>query len=226
MSDLLCYEDALRVVIDACTPLPNEQCRLDHGLGRVLAEPISSPADLPPFDNSAMDGFALIGGSEAVTAGAELDVHGEQAAGDGINRGGDGACEIMTGARVPDGFDRVIAVERTETLATREDGRPRRIRLTEAVEAGSNLRRRGSDIARGDAVLEAGLVVEPKHLMLLAALGISTLPVVAKARAAVISTGRELVTDPQQELAPGQIRNSNGPFLAARLRAAGAEVGS
>lgn len=224
MSDLLSYEDALRIVIDTCTPLPREQCALADCLGHVLAQPLSSPADLPPFDNSAMDGFALTGDSEAVAAGTELDVHGEQAAGDGVTRGGESACEIMTGARVPDGFDRVIAVERTQTLTTREDGRSLRIRLTEAVETGSHLRRRGSDIARGDAVLGAGTVVEPRHLMLLAALGICTLPVVAKARAAVLSTGRELVTDPQQELAPGQIRNSNGPFLAARLRAAGAEV--
>lgn len=217
--DTLAYDDALRIVLAASSRLPAQDCAIGACLGRVLATNIVSAAALPPFDNSAMDGFALSGTEDKVLAGTEFDVKGEQAAGDGITHASDGAWEIMTGARMPDGLDRVIPVEQTERMASEA-----RIRLLADVEPGQNVRTAGSDVQHGETVLAAGTVLAPQHLMLLAALGIATVSVSERPRVAVLCTGRELVDDPKQALEPGQIRNSNGPFLAARLPLAGAEV--
>ncbi|GLQ89315.1 molybdopterin molybdotransferase MoeA [Dyella flagellata] len=215
--DALAYEEALRIVLGASAKPDAEDCPVSACLGRVLVAPVTSAVDLPPFDNSAMDGFALRGDS-VVPAGTELLVEGEQAAGDGMAQAGNGAWEIMTGARIPDGLDRVIAVEQTERLAAS------RVRLLAEVSPGQNVRTAGSDVARGQNVLDAGTVLEPRHVMLLAALGVAKVSVAARPRVAVISTGRELVDDPERALEPGQIRNSNGPYLAAGLPLAGAEV--
>jgi molybdopterin molybdotransferase len=216
--DTLAYEDALRIVLAASKPLPAQPCAIAQSIGRVLATSVTSEADLPPFDNSAMDGFALRGNA-VVPSGTELEVEGEQAAGDGIAAARDGAWEIMTGARMPDGLDRVIPVEQTERLAS-----PARIRLLADVTPGQNVRLAGSDLPRGETVLAAGTALAPQHLMLLAALGAAQVQVAERPRVAVLCTGRELVDDPAQPIAPGQIRNSNGPFLAARLPMAGAEL--
>ncbi|MEY2167925.1 gephyrin-like molybdotransferase Glp [Rhodanobacter sp. 1-6] len=217
--ELLAPEAALRLILAECTALPAENCALDDALGRVLAEAVIAPEALPPFDNSAMDGYALAGGSEPLPAGSEWLIEGEQAAGDGASRARHGAWEIMTGARVPDGLDRVIAVEQTERLDA-----PPRVRLKAAVAAGDNLRRAGSDVAQGVAVLAAGILLAPNHLMLLAALGVARVRVATRPRLAVLCTGRELVDAAGAALAPGQIRNSNGPHLAAALPRAGAEL--
>lgn len=215
--ETLAYEEALRIVLSASAKLSVENCSINACLGRVLAEPVISTVDLPPFDNSAMDGFALRGDS-VVPAGTELVIEGEQAAGDGVAYAGIGAWEIMTGARIPDGLDRVIPVEQTERFA------PSRVRLLADVTPGQNVRTAGSDVARDESLLDAGTALQAQHVMLLAALGIAKVSVTQRPRVAVICTGRELVDDPEQALMPGQIRNSNGPFLAARLPLAGAEV--
>ena len=216
--DTLLYENALRIVLDASAQLSAQDCPTLACLGRTLAMPVISNVDLPPFDNSAMDGFALRGNS-IVPAGTELDIEGEQAAGDGVASARNGAWEIMTGARLPNGLDRVIPVEQTERLSSGT-----RVRLLADVTPGQNVRSAGSDVARGEGVLAAGTVLQAQHLMLLAALGVAKVSVTERPRVAVLCTGRELVDDPMQALAPGQIRNSNGPFLAARLPLAGAEV--
>lgn len=221
---LLAYDEALRIVLEACPRLPAESCSSLDAVDRVLAREVTSAVDLPPFDNSAMDGFALGGGDAAVPEGTELDVGGEQAAGDGNHEASAGAWEIMTGAALPRGFDRVVPVERTERLGEDADGRTTRIRLRADVAPAANVRMAGTDIARGTTAMAAGTVLGPQHLMLLAAMGVSEVTVASRARVAVICTGRELVDDPATPLAPGQIRNSNGPFLATRLRLAGAEV--
>ena len=215
--ETLAYEDALRIVLAACNKLPAEDVPISSCIGRVLAAPVTSAVDLPPFDNSAMDGFALRGHS-IVPAGTKLDIEGEQAAGDGVAQARNGAWEIMTGARLPDGLDRVIPVEQTERLSAT------RVRLLADVKYGQNVRMAGSDVARGQHVLAASTVLQPQHLMLLAALGVASVSVAERPRVAVLCTGRELVDDAAQALAPGQIRNSNGPFLAARLPLAGAQV--
>jgi molybdopterin molybdotransferase len=216
-TDTLAYEDALRIVLAASARLPAQACSIADCLGRVLTAPVVSHAALPPFDNSAMDGFALRGDS-LVAAGTELEIEGEQAAGDGVASARNGAWEIMTGARLPDGLDRVIPVEQTERVSTS------RIRLLADVAPDQNVRHAGSDVQQGETVIAADTTLAPHHLMLLAALGVSEVSVAERPRVAILCTGRELVDDPAEPLAPGQIRNSNGPFLAARLPLAGAEV--
>jgi molybdopterin molybdotransferase len=211
----------LRLILAACAPLPAQAVPVAAAMGRVLAVPVLAPGALPPFDNSAMDGYALGGGAEALAAGSEwpIEGEGEQAAGDGLARAQRGAWEIMTGARLPEGLDRVIPVEQTERLEA-----PPRVRLLANVAAGENVRSAGSDVPAGETVLAAGTVLAPQHLMLLAALGVDRVTVAERPRVAVLCTGRELVDDPSLPLASGQIRNSNGPFLTARLPRAGAEV--
>jgi len=220
---LIRYEDALRIVLDACSLLPSEDCAPNHALGRVLAKPVAAIEPLPSFDNAAMDGYALAG-TGTLAAGSVLDVYGEQAAGDDAAQAEGHACAIMTGARLPDGCDRVVALEQTETLATGADGTPTRIRLSDDVAPAQHVRHTGSDVAAATPVLDAGHVLASQDLMLLAALGIGRVSVATRPRVALLCTGRELVDDPAQPLAGGQIRNSNGPFLAARLIQAGAEL--
>jgi molybdopterin molybdotransferase len=199
--------------------LQAQEVPVSGAMGRVLAASVQAPGPLPPFDNSAMDGYALGGGIHSLVAGSEWPIEGEQAAGDGVTQARRGAWEIMTGARLPDGLDRVIPVEQTERLEA-----PPRVRLLADVAVGENVRTAGSDVPAGAAVAVAGSVLAPQHLMLLTALGVDRVTVIQRPRVAVLCTGRELVDDPAVALAPGQIRNSNGPFLSARVPRAGAEL--
>lgn len=210
---------ALERILKACTALPPEKVEPAEALGRILAEPLASEIDSPPFHNSAMDGFALAGGNAPLPAGSEFPIEGEQAAGEDGRKAARGAWAIMTGARLPEGLDRVVPVERTERLEN-----PPRVRLEADVKRGQNIREAGSDVARSETVIHAGTILAPQHLMLMTALGMPTVKTTARPRVAVIATGRELVDDPAKPLASGQIRNSNGPFLAARLARAGAEL--
>lgn len=217
------YVTALGRLLIHAVPLPAESCSLAAAAGRILAGDLVSPIALPSFDHAAMDGYALhTAGSLA--AGSEHVVQGSQAAGDQARRAGDGAWQIMTGARLPDGLDAVMAVERTELLQARPDGTPLRIRLRDALETGCNVRRAGSDVAPGDRVLAAGTRIDPAQIMLLAALGVGRVEVVRRPRVAIVCTGKELQSDPRQPLADGQIHSSNGPYLQAALAAAGAQV--
>ncbi len=218
-SPLLDPDRALQIILDVTASPTVETCTLATARGRVASGSIVSPSALPPFDNSAMDGYALSGGTEPLAVGTEWFIEGEQAAGDESVQAGQGAWEIMTGARVPRGLDRVIPVERTERLQN-----PPRVRLSGEVAKGQNVRHAGSDVAIGDALITSGTVLTPQHLMLLAALGVSHVPLAARPRVAALCTGRELVDDPAQVLGSGQIRNSNGPFLAERIPLAGAEL--
>jgi molybdopterin molybdotransferase len=223
---LLDAEAATQRIAAEIRRLPAETLAPADALGRVLATPVVAVEGLPGFDNSAMDGFALAGDDPSpLAAGREFDVAGEAAAGDARADALAGrACSIMTGAPLPRGLDRVVPVEQVEVLARDAAGRPARIRLGAPVPRDQHVRHAGEDVAAGATVLDAGSVVEPQQLMLLAALGVATVEVAARPRVALLCTGRELVDDPAQPLASGQIRNSNGPFLAARLTAAGADV--
>jgi molybdopterin molybdotransferase len=131
------------------------------------------------------------------------------------------AWEITTGARVPEGFDTVVPVEQVERI---EGDGASRIRLAADVATAQHIRRRGEDVAMHAEVLHRGDCIQPQQLMLLSALGIAEVSVSCRPKVAILTTGRELVDDPLQPLASGEIRNSNGPFLAARLEAAGAQV--
>lgn len=217
------YDEAIVRLLACASRLPAESCAPAAASGRVLAGDAISPIALPSFDHAAMDGYALAA-PEPLEPGSEHLVHGSQAAGDDARSGGSGAWEIMTGARLPDGLDAVVAVERTELLDAAADGRPLRIRLLDALSEGQNVRHAGVDIARGAVALPAGTRIGPAQLMLLAGAGVREVSVVRRPRVAVIGTGKELVTDPAQPLAGSQIYSSNAPYLVAALTEAGADV--
>lgn len=216
------YAEALEILLREAPAM--QKLREMPAVGQVLAEAVVSGEDLPPFDNSAMDGFALRVGAEGARGGMEYDVCGAQAAGDDAAVAGAGCWEIMTGARLPQGFDAVIPVEQVEVLVRHADDRPQRIRLNADVPHAQHIRRCGEDVAQGEAVLTAGTRLEAAQMMLLAALGVAEVAAAAPPRVALINTGRELVDDPRQPLASGQIRNSNGSYLAQRINDAGAEL--
>ena len=219
------YDEALSIILRETRPLPTEACPSLQALDRILAAPVASPAALPPFDNSAMDGFALAAGTRTLPSGSRFEIRGTQVAGDAhadAQHDGEAAWEITTGARVPDGFDTIVPVEQVERLDA--DNGASRIRLTADVAPAQHIRRCGEDVPMHAQVLRAGDCIEPQQLMLLAALGIAEVEVSCRPKVAVLTTGRELVDDPAQPLASGEIRNSNGPFLAARVEAAGAQV--
>lgn len=215
------FDEARRLVVAGAMPLPVETVRLAECSGRVLGEHLDSPVDLPPFDNTAMDGFALPAGGATIPAGREFDIVASVAAGDdGV--GVSGACEIMTGAPMPAGLDAVLPIEQAQVLSRDGAGRPTRIALLSPVEPGAHVRRRGSDVMAGQRILSAGAVLDASARMLLSAMGIAEVGVRARVPAALLCTGAELVDDPAQVLRPGQIRNSNGPYLAQRLADIGA----
>jgi molybdopterin molybdotransferase len=221
---MLGIEDAIARVRTASQLLPAECLALADARGRVLAEDVVAPMPLPPFDNSAMDGFALRAQGAAIAPGRTFAVEGEQAAGDAARAARGEACEIMTGARMPDGYDSVAPIEDVAVLQRDAAHRATRIRIEREVAPGQHLRRAGEDLAAGALALAAGTVLDPFACMLLDALGSVDVAVRRKPRVAVFATGRELVADPRRKLASGEIRDSNGPYLQARLIEAGADV--
>ncbi len=220
---MIAYSEALQHLMEAAAPLPAERLALHEAAGRILATDIISGQSLPPFDNSAMDGFALFADGAPLESDTEFVVQGWQAAGDAGAEGGDGAWEIMTGARMPVGLDTVVPIENVEILAS-EQGRPTRIALKSGVKPGQHVRLRGQDVEEGERVLQAGQALDINARTLLHAIGVAEVAVVARPKVAVIATGKELVTEAAQALDSGQIRDSNRPYLIGRLQAAGAEV--
>ena len=220
---MISYHQALQRLLAHVRRLPGESRAPVDALGCVLARDVISPMDLPSFDHAAMDGYALCA-REPLAAGSEHVVVGSRAAGDAAHASSGHACEIMTGARLPAGLDAVMAVERTQLLARSDDGMPARIRLLDTLAAGNNVRYAGSDVAKGAVVALAGTRIEPAHVMLLAALGITSVDVLRQLRVAIIGTGKELLADPTRPLAEEQIHPSNGPYLVAALQAAGVQV--
>ena len=203
----------------AIRPLRPLWLPLDEAEGGVLAEDVLADTPLPPFDNSAMDGYAVraadLAGATA-EAPVTLPVRGEIAAGDtGSYRVEPGSClRIMTGALLPSGADAVVPVEQT-------DGGTTVAAFSRAVSPGESLRRQGDDVPAGARLLESGTPVGSVQLALLAGSGHATALVRPRPRVAVVATGNELA-EPGTPLVPGQIWESNSYLLAAAARQAGA----
>lgn len=210
-------DDALAEVLAACAPLASEQVELEQALGRTLAGDARSELSLPPFANSAMDGFA-VRAADTAAAPVTLVIRGEARAGapfDGEVVAGS-AVRIATGAPLPAGADAVVRVEET---AIEDDG----VLIGIAVTAGTDVRVAGDDIATGELVVPGGTPVGAGEIAMLAAIGSVEVTVHRRPRVAIVGTGDELVP-PGEPLGPGQIHDSNVPMLAALCTEAGAEV--
>ncbi len=193
-------------------------CLLAEALGSRFAIDIFAQVDLPGFDNSEMDGYA-VRAAEAGVAGAQLLVTGEQAAGVdmGLRVGEGEALRIFTGAPIPQGVDAVIMQEDVKVISENGDG-TRRIEIVEAVDgAGEFIRRRGADVCVGQKIVSAGEEVTPGRIALLASQGLGEIKVHQAPRVAVVTTGDELV-EAGTALKTGQIFNSNAPMLAALVK--------
>jgi molybdopterin molybdotransferase len=207
-------DEAQRLVLEACSPLDPVDVPIDEALGRVLAAPFVAAADVPPFANSAMDGYAL---RAADTAGAPvtLGVLGAALAGNPFTGevGAGQAVAIATGAAVPEGADAVCMIERAQL-----DGDV--VLIETSVAPGEFVRPAGDDIARGSVVFGAGEVIGPAHVGVLASLGSTAVRVAPQVRVGVLATGDELV-DPPGALGPGRIHDANRHALLAAVRRVG-----
>ncbi|MFC3078599.1 gephyrin-like molybdotransferase Glp [Phenylobacterium terrae] len=210
---LLAVDDARARMLAQVSPLPAETVRLAEAAGRVLAEDVAARRDQPPFDASAMDGWAV----RAADTPGTLKIVGESAAGHGYEGalGPGETVRIFTGAAVPAGADAVVIQED----ATR-DGEVVKV---PAAEAGSNVRPRGGDFQVGAALLSRGVRLDPWRLSLAASAGRAEVPVARRPRVAVLSTGEEIVEAPA-EPGPFQIYDSGAPALAVMVAAWGGQV--
>ena len=214
--------EAIRIVTEQTTALPSERIALAQARGRYLAEDVVADSDLPPFDRSQMDGYA-VRASDAQTVPAKLRIVGESAAGRGwhqvMNVGE--AVRIMTGAPVPSGADSVQQVELTRELRG-VDGFAE-VEIIEAVLPGRSIVRRGSEIKAGETVLHAGEQIGAAAMAVLASFGYARINVVKRPHVAVLATGSELV-EIDQRPARDQIRDSNNFSIGAYAELAGAIV--
>jgi molybdopterin molybdotransferase len=189
---------------------------------RVLASDLVTPIDLPPFDNSQMDGYAVR--AAEVVPGVPLKVGARIPAGHGVDLLAPGsASPIMTGAPVPDGADAIIPIEAADPDEFQPEGSASTVTFTEQVSAGSFVRARGSDLAAGGLLLSRGAALGPAQWGIIAASGITHVPLLSQLRVLVISTGDEL-TQAGHPLAEGRIYDANGTSMAAALAGAGAHV--
>jgi len=215
---MISLEEALAAVRENAGLMPPVEVDLRGAAGRVLIEDIASDVDMPPFDKSAMDGYA-VRAADVADAPVELRVVEDIPAGQiPAEHVAAGLCaKIMTGAPVPDGADAVVRVEDTEPMS--DDG----VRILRGAEAGANICVRGEDVRRGDTVVSGGVVLRPFHVALAAAAGRKSVQVYGTPRLAIVATGDELV-ETDQIPGAGQIRNSNSHAIAARLAQAGVDA--
>jgi molybdopterin molybdotransferase len=218
---MLSVEEALARILAEITPLDVVEVSLAESPGLVLAQDVVAQEDMPPFANSAMDGYALRSLDSQPREGrpARLRVIGSVAAGyvaDSAVTDGT-AMRIMTGAPVPPGADSVIQVELTRTDGSQGEG----VEILEPVAPGNNIRPAGEDMRRGQTVLRRGTELGPWEIGILATLGWANVPVVRRPHVAILGTGDEVI-DIDQPLQPGKIRNSNSYLLEAAVQRAGA----
>lgn len=213
-------EQALDIVLGSVSALEGESRPLLECLGAVLAEDVAADMDIPPFDNSAMDGYAVLASDTSTASPDEpvvLQVTADLPAGylpRGMLRPGE-AVRIMTGAPLPPGADAVV---RTEDVRRLDD----KILVSNPVLPGDDIRRAGEDVARGEVILRRGTVIRPAEVGMLATLGRVQALVIRRPRVAVLTTGDELVA-PDEPVAPGKIRNSNLYSISAQVKACGGQ---
>ena len=227
MGGLLSVDDALTGILERVSVLSAEEVHIAQALDRVLAEDVTAAMPVPPFANSAMDGYAVraadLSGaapSTPVVLTPILDIPAGATPSRAL--GARQAARIMTGAPLPPGADAVVPVEQTDDR-WQSDGQarlPGRVAIYQAVVAGDNVRPVGEDIRPGQVVLRRGAVLRPQDVGVLVSLGRARIPVFRQPRVAILSTGDELV-DVDRPLAPGQIHNSNGYVLAGLVEQCG-----
>ena len=220
---MLSVEEALERILDVIHVLEPEEAAILDALGQVLAEDVVSGIDIPPLDNSAMDGYA-VRSDDIREARPEspvlLKVGGYIAAGNlpSIPVTDGTAVRIMTGAPVPPGADAVVPFEDTdESERALHGGTPPEIGIPVQMAPGTHVRPAGRDVKKGDVVLRSGSVLTPANVGLLASLGLSTVSVIRRPRVAVLATGDELV-EPGREASPGRIYDSNSYSVGASVR--------
>src|SRR5574337_231559 len=216
---MISVDTAVKIVTDVTSPLPPKTVPFESAMGLCLAQDVQSDIDMPPFNRSAMDGYAVIA-EDTTTAPVELTVIENIAAGympqKKVSRGQ--ASKIMTGAAVPEGADAVIKFEETEDLPVNN-----RVKVLKAVRKGINRSKRGEDMQCGQTVLYKGMPLRPQEIGILAMAGKSRVEVFPAPTIGIISTGDELV-DVESKPSVAQIRNSNGYSLAAQARRLKADV--
>ncbi len=218
---MLSFEDAREIILSNVVPMKTQPVEILYSLGRVAAEDVIAPINLPSFDNSAMDGYAVrvsdcnrfapLAVSGYIPAGGTA-VATEVLPGNAIR--------IMTGAPVPSGCDAIVPLEDVEEVE--EVGEEIWIVKT-APRTGQHIRRAGEDVKRGETVLPVGTLIRVPAISVLASLGRTQVQVYSKPLVAILATGDELV-EPDQPLSEGKLYNSNSVALAAAVREAGAEA--
>lgn len=223
---VISYAEALHILQTSDRALPSRLLPLSRAAGGVTAAPIQARLSVPGFANAAMDGFVLHAGVTR-TASPETPVRvaisGLIAAGEPLLPAHSGmAWEILTGAPVPPGLDAVVPLERV-TRVDGQNGEQTTVVITEPLRPGQNIRQCGEDFVQGQVFVDAGTRLAPHHLMGLAACGVDEVSVVSLPKVAVLTTGNELAAH-GADLAPGQIRDANGPYLRAVLPLLGTEL--
>jgi molybdopterin molybdotransferase len=214
---LIEYPEAVRLVLENTGRLPVESTPLVEAQGLALAEDLRARFDSPPFDNSAVDGYAVR--SADAGAGRTFDVVDEAPAGRPAAKGvGEGeAIKIFTGGVIPEGADAVVMVENTS-------GWGEEFELKKAASPGQNVRRSGEDVRGGEVILRSGTEIGAPEIALAATQGYGSLPVFRRPRVVVLSTGTELVEPGARDLEPGEIYDSNSFAVIAQAREAGAQA--
>lgn len=222
MPPLLSVDEALARVLQHAHPATPRRVPRDASLGLILAETVASDVDSPPWDKSVVDGYAVRAG-DVTQLPCALEIIEEVMAGavPALTVGPGQATQIMTGAPIPAGCDAVVMVERTRAEPAAAGSLGRVVVVEGLPTAGQNILRQGCAMRTGDEVLAPGSELRPGEIGLLAEVGRADVLVHPRPTVAILSTGNELVA-PETKPRPGQIRNSNGPMLAALARSVGA----
>ncbi len=227
MTDLISVQEARSIILSAFSQLPSEPVGLMDAAGRVVANDVQASADLPRFDYSSMDGFALHISEKSSEPGAETyRVVGDIPAGSNPQMvlGPGQSARIMTGAILPEGADAIVPVENTDYPYRSPDATlPEKVTLTCIPSSGSFIRKRGSDLHAGQTILPAGKRLSPQDVGLLAALGMETVAVQRRPLVTLFSSGDELAI-PGHPLSRGQIYDANSYSLAGLAVSEGARV--